>query len=828
MTLRLMLVGSIALAIHVSSVWGQVPPDRQADMILTSARKAHNDANYPFAIQRYTEFLQKFGNHPQANKARYQLALAYLESPERNYDKAIEVLNPIAGNTSLPEHAYALYYLGLSFRGQGLKELDGMKAKPNEAVQFKQRADQKFNEATQRFAAATTAFRAKLPKDPGDKLPPEFDWAARARCDQAEMELRLGKYKEAKATAEPFTKDEQLAKSRYHKLGLYLHGFASFQLHDYLVAGRSLTQLSPFDDPHFGLHARYLLGRVYQVTDQKAEAAQAFEAVLAGYEQQKKDAAEKLKRADLLAKDPNERMRLEGIVRNPPPDHVVASVFFSACLGYEAGKFGEALGKFQEFAKAYPRSSLLPEAQLRVGFCQVRMKMYPEAIATLQPMLDKQPRLVDQIQFWLGKAQAGAAAAMTDPTKAAARDGGFKTAIATLRSAADKANAMANSDPDAKTRRAEMLIELADTQQFAKQYKDAASTYEQILNDKSLPGRTEELTQRLIVALHLAGEYQRSDQLANQFLKQFPESALRTPVMFRLAENAYFVALAAEKRTNLPNRQAELAKLFDEAARRYQDVLDKGGEFEKINLARYGLAMCLFKKGDYDKAREILEKIPNADRGGELAYTPYLLADCQLRQAPATVSGAGETRKVLELLESAAGNLDGFISANPKAAEVPDALLKLGTCQMRQAALIAVAQERAADSSSGTSDVSESPRSNSRKSLKPPRREWKTPSAWRWPAIEAERLTNCGSLPRTPGRRLPWLRTRSWRWRHCFANRINRNRPPKRSPLPGKSTSPPFRRIRIASLSCAIITGLRCKKQESSRMPARRSTRSGS
>lgn len=695
MTLRAILLCSFAVVTFNLTIHAQVPPDQQADMILTSARKAHNEANYPFAIQRYTEFLQKFGNHAQANTARYQLALAYLESPERNFDKAIENLNPIAGNTSLPEHPLALYHLGLSFRGQGLKELEGMAAKPNEAAQFKQRADQKFNDAAQRYAAAVAAFTAKLPKELGDKVPAEFDWAARSRCDLAEMELRLGKNKEAKATAEPFAKDEKLAKSRYGKLGLYLHGFAAFQTQDYLVAGRSLAQLTPFDDPHNGLHARYLLGRVYQVTDQKAEAAQSFDAVIANYEQQKKDAAEKLKKPEQFSKDPAERIRLEGLIRNPPPDHVAASVFFSACLGYEAGKFGEAIGKFQEFVKAYPQSPVVPEAQLRVGFCQVQMKSFSDAIATLQPMLDKQPRLADQIQFWLGKAQAGVAAAQTDPMKAAERDNGLKTAIATLKAAADKANAMIASDPEAKTRRAEMLLEMADTQQLAKQYKEAASTYEQILNEKSLPGRAEELSQRLIAALHLAGEYARSDQFANQFLQQFPESTLRVPVLFRLAENAYFVALAAERRMDLPNRQAELAKLFDDAGKRYQTVIDKGGEFERLSLARYGLAMCFFKKGEYDKARESLEKIPNADRGGELAYTPYLLADCQLRQAPAAVSGAGETRKVLELLESAASNLDGFIAANPKAPELPETLLKLGTCQMRQAALIAIPQERA-------------------------------------------------------------------------------------------------------------------------------------
>lgn len=703
MTTRRLGFGVLALALSLPA-FAQVSPDQQADMILTSARKAHNEGNYPFAIQRYGEFLQKFGGHAQANAARYQLALAYLDTPEKNYDKALESLNPLLGNNALPEHPYALYYAGLSLRGQGLKELDGMAAKPNEAPQFKQRADQKFNEAAQRFAGAAAAFTARLPKEPKDpKDPPkepkekplaELDWAARARCDQAEMELRVGKNKEAKATAEPFAKDEQLAKSKYGKQGMYLHGFAAFQTQDYLVAGRSLAQLAPFDDPYHGLHARYLMGRVYQVTDQRAEAAQAFEAVLAGYEQAKKDAATALQRPDLI-KVPGERARLEGLVRNPPPDYVSASVFFSACLAYEAGKFGEAQTKFGDFVKAYPQSPQVPEAQLRIGFCQVQVKAFPEAIATLQPMLDKQPRLADQIQFWLGKAQAGAAAAVTDPAKAADRANGLTAAINTLKAAADKANAMAAADPEAKARRAEMLLEAADTQQLARQYKEAATTYEQILNEKTLPGRTEELTQRLIAALHLAGDYQHSDQVATQFLQQFPESALRVPVLFRLAENAYFVALAAEKRPDLPNRAVELPKLFDEAAKRYQAVIDKGGEFERLSLARYGLAMCHFKKGEYDKARTVLEQIPNADRGGELAYTPYLLADCLLRQAPASVSGAGETRKLLELLEQAASNLDGFVTANPKAPEVPDALLKLGTCQMRQAALIAVPQERA-------------------------------------------------------------------------------------------------------------------------------------
>jgi hypothetical protein len=70
MTCRRALPGFLLLALVALTARAQVPPDQQADMILTSARKAHNDGNYAFAIQRYGEFLQKFGGHAQANTAR--------------------------------------------------------------------------------------------------------------------------------------------------------------------------------------------------------------------------------------------------------------------------------------------------------------------------------------------------------------------------------------------------------------------------------------------------------------------------------------------------------------------------------------------------------------------------------------------------------------------------------------------------------------------------------------------------------------------------------------------------------------------------------------
>lgn len=677
-------------------VRAQVPADQAADMLLNSARKAYNEQNLPFAATKFSEFLQKFGGHPQANAARYGLALCYLDGPERNFEKAIEPLNPLVGNTALPEQPYAVYYLGIAKRGLALNDLALAATKQgSEQQQIQQRAQARFGEAAGHFAAATSAFTTKVGKIEGmpKELPKELDWAARSRADQAEMELRIGKIKEAKATSEPFTKDPLLARNRYGKLGLYYHGFASFLLQDYLVAGRSLNQLNPFDDPTFGLHARYLMGRIYQITEEPDKALTAYDKVLADYDKQKKDAIEAMKRPDLLKNNPTERERVEGLAKNPPPDHVAASTFYSACLQYEGGKFGEALGRFQAFAKDFPNSPLQPEAALRVGYCQVQLKQYAEAGNTLTPLVDKNPRLADQILFWLGKAQAGVALA-ADAANPQARDNGLKTALATLKGAADRAGAMIANDPDAKIRRAEIVLETADVQQLAKMHKEAAALYEQLLNEKAIPARVEETTQRLISALHLAGDYGRSDQLCVAFQKEFPRSPLLPIVSFRMAENAYFTALAAEKRPDFPNKAVELPKLFDEAAKRYKLLIERYPEFERIHLARYGLAMCHFKKNEYEAAAKALEAIPLADRSGDLANAPYLLAECLIRLAPEKAEDALAVGMLTEKLSQAQQNLDAFISSNPKAPEVPDAMLKLGVCQTRLALQLANPPER--------------------------------------------------------------------------------------------------------------------------------------
>ncbi|MCI0455374.1 MAG: tetratricopeptide repeat protein [Gemmataceae bacterium] len=691
LSLTLSLLALLLLALPLAA---QMTPDQAAALVLNSARKAYNEKDYPFAITRFREFLARFANHKDAPSARYGLALALLEGPQKNPTEARDHLQAIVGIKDLPEHASAVYHLGLAHRALGVHELALADAKPQEAAPRRDAARQRFDEAARHFAAATAAFTARAPKTIGEgkEVPLDWEWAARARCDQAEMQLRLLKTKEARDLTTAFLKDPVLTRSRYHDLGRYYHGFACFLLKDLPAAERTLAMLAPFRDPVFGPHARYLLARTHHLADERAEAGHHYEGVLNDYARHKKEAVEALKRPE-VQKDPVEKARLEDLIKGPLPDHVARASFYSAVLLYEGGRFGEARTRFTEFAKQTPASPLAPEAQLRLGFCLVQLREFAEADKTLRPLADKERRLSDQALFWLGKSRAGAA---PEPTSNfPAYEVALRQALDLFRQAADRAGQLAPSDPEAKPRRGEILLEVADTQQHIKQHKEAAGTYTQLLNEKVLPPREEEIHQRLVTALHLAGDYNESDKAALRFRERFPKSTLLPAVLFRHAENSYFRALAAEKNPNPQERARIVPALYDETIKRYKVVVEKYPEFPQINLARHGLALTHYRKGDLDQARLTLEAIPQGERAGELAVVPYLIADCLLRQAPPGIpEDALEAGKLEAKLKSAAELLEGYVSAQPKDARAGDALFKWGHCLQRMASLQAQPPER--------------------------------------------------------------------------------------------------------------------------------------
>jgi cellulose synthase operon protein C len=694
------LAALTGLALAGGSAQAQLTPDQQADMLLNSARKAYNEKNYPFASAKFREFIAKFGGHKHAPAARYGLALVLVEGFDKNYAEARDLLQPLVGNKDFPDRPFALYYLGLAQRGLGLHELQLAVGKAAPEVQQRRNvAAQRFGDAAGFFSQALGAFseRAKTDAQPKNakELSPNAEWAARARCDLAEALLRQGKYKEAQAAAAPFARDASLARSQCHGQGLYWHGYASLLNKDLMQAEKSLSLLAPFTAPIYGNHARYLLARAHHAADDRTEATAHYEGVIGDYTRARLEAGKIAQvEAKRMQTDPVFRAEMEALMKGPTPDHIARAQFYLGVLQYEGGKFADARVRLAEFLKQNPQSPLRTEAELRVGFCQVQMKEYADAVKTLTPLVERDPRLSDQVLFWLGKAQAGLAPAASANLKG--HETAIQAAINTLRQAADRAQRIQDQDPEARSRRAEIMLEIADQLQHIRQHRESANLYNQILNEKLLSGRAEETMQRYAVALHLAGDYTESDKVCARFRTTYPLSSLTPAVLFCAAENSFFRIVAADKNPNQAERAKQLPPLFDETIKRFAAIVEKYPEYAKINLARYSLGLTYYRKGDLDTARKILSDIPQADRVGEIGLASYLMADCILRQVPATVpEDALAAGKMEEQLKSSADLLDGFIGANPKDDNVADALIKLGLCQQRLAALTSQAPERA-------------------------------------------------------------------------------------------------------------------------------------
>ncbi len=154
------------------------------------------------------------------------------------------------------------------------------------------------------------------------------------------------------------------------------------------------------------------------------------------------------------------------------------------------------------------------------------------------------------------------------------------------------------------------------------------------------------------------------------------------------------VGNAAAANPNLGNRDAELARLFGDAIKRYQAIVDRFPEFESVAVAKQGIALSLYRLGKYEEAAAIFADIPEGDRSGELAGVPYVLADCLIRTLPADSSDALAAALLMQQLEEAVKLLGNFLASEPKSPHVPDALLKLGYCHQQMAALIVEPQQR--------------------------------------------------------------------------------------------------------------------------------------
>ena len=138
----------------------------------------------------------------------------------------------------------------------------------------------------------------------------------------------------------------------------------------------------------------------------------------------------------------------------------------------------------------------------------------------------------------------------------------------------------------------------------------------------------------------------------------------------------------------------EQDKLFAAAIVRFMKLIGKYPEFDYSDLARQAMATCHSRLGQFTEAIAILLTIPESNRAGELALVPYLLADCYIRTLPPEADDALTAERLIDTADAAAKLLENFLGAQPKSAQAPDALLKLGYCYQRMASQMAVPADR--------------------------------------------------------------------------------------------------------------------------------------
>src|SRR3954466_2488796 len=149
---------------------------------------------------------------------------------------------------------------------------------------------------------------------------------------------------------------------------LLRQGIEHFQKGDYVAAGRALSQLAPFTQ-EFGEQARYLLARVHDLSGEHPEAIALYEAIIDYHTRCRAEAANVLSRPDSLKDQPQEKARLEKLLKDPTPQFIIRSRIHCGRLLVMQGRYEDALARLAK-AQQDANGALADEIKYWLGVAQ--------------------------------------------------------------------------------------------------------------------------------------------------------------------------------------------------------------------------------------------------------------------------------------------------------------------------------------------------------------------------------------------------------------------------------------------------------------------------
>jgi cellulose synthase operon protein C len=379
---------------------------------------------YKLAGQEYQDFLQSYPTHPDANNARY--ALAICEYQQKDYDKAVELLDRVLKDPKFPQRDEALAVLGHSHQlaGRYDKALAAFDELLEKHSASKQAAGAALNKAqvlylAQKFPEAATAAESFLKKytDSPDRPAAMYllalshraqdqnDKAADALQEliakhprspyELDATLLLGQSLEAQgkldAAAEQYRKMLAAAPSSRQPDGHYSLGLVLSKSAKYDEAARELSAVVT-DSPEskYAKPARLQLGLVQLAAGKTAEARRTLTAAAkdaqdaastnaARYGLAQVDIADRKFDAALATLD-------ELLATQPPPANAPQVALDHAVCQAELGHHDEAVKELATWLRKNPDLPQSAEAQYRQAFSLHKLGKYDQSHAIAKPV----------------------------------------------------------------------------------------------------------------------------------------------------------------------------------------------------------------------------------------------------------------------------------------------------------------------------------------------------------------------------------------------------------------------------------------------------------
>lgn len=496
-----------------------------------------------------------------------------------------------------------------------------------------------------RWSTAALGFQQFLTQSP------EHPKAPLAQLYLGQALTHSQRYEEARDVFRKFL--ESYPKHTDAPLAAYRIGECSYFLNDSQAASAELERfVKDYPNHDLAVWGWQYLGEARLNLKDAAGAAQAFEVVL----KLKTDEPEQIEAKFHLARA-YEAMRQEDkaaelyeqvAVANHP--RAAEALFGRATTEYQTGKFDIAFKTFDELMTRFPKSTLLPDAQLNAGYCLYQLKDFAEAQKRFETAAASKTNELNAT-FWVGMCHES--------------QSDWAGAVKVFEALSAK---VPTAEPTAKEYElgARTMYHWAECESRLKNYDSAQQKFLAVGNQWPKSKLVENSHYSAALAALQANHIPESLQLVEQFSVQFPQSTL-LPLNDMLKGRVLLARGDSVEATDLPAAQAD----FQKASEIFAILVMTSPTPRTANQARILLGRAEKRLNHPQKVIEALTPLAEMIKKGESGSEEFVDALPTLGEALFAEGRSSEAETVLvDSLKTLPENSDRRTAILAKIAEV--------------------------------------------------------------------------------------------------------------------------------------------------------------